>query len=51
MDGPRDYHTKQSQSERERQILNEHNLWNKNWLTDTENRLVVAKREGRGGKD
>ena len=45
MDGPRDYHTKQSLSERERQILNEHNLWNKNWLTDTENRLVVAKRE------
>ena len=56
MDGPRDYHTKQSQSEGKRQIsyditymwnlkynTNEHIYENRNRLTDMENRLVVAK--------
>ena len=26
-------------------------LWNRNWFTDIENRLVIAKREGAQGKD
>ena len=56
MDGPRDYHTKWSKSERERQILyditymgnlkydtNELNLQNRNRLTDIENRFVVCQ--------
>ena len=60
MDGPRDYHTKWNKSERERQIpydvtymwnlkydTNEL-LWNRNRLTDIENRLVVAKWDGVG---
>ena len=55
VDGPRDYQTKRSKSERERQMpyditymwnlkydTNEL-LWNRNRLTDIENRLVVAK--------
>ena len=61
-DGPRDYYTKWSKSERERQIPYDITymwnlkiryktyLWNKNRLTDIENRLVVAKGEGRVGE-
>ena len=65
MDGPRDYHTKQTKSERERQITCYHlcveskiwhkwtYLWNKTDSTDIDNRLVVAKweqvEEGRAG--
>ena len=58
MDTSRDYRTKQSKSERERQILydityvwslkydtNEH-IYETKTLTNTENRLVTAKREG-----
>ena len=60
MDGTTDYHTKWSKSERERQIPYDityveskiwHKwtyLWNRNRLTDIENRLVVAKGEGVG---
>ena len=64
MDGPRDYHTQWNKSERERQtpwylLLVESKiwykwiyLWNRNRLTDIENRLVVAKQERcRGGMD
>ena len=62
MDRPRDYHTKQSKSERERQILyNITYMWNLKYdtnehiyetETDIGNRLVVAKGEGGwGGKD
>ena len=55
MVGPRDYHTKQSKSERERQIPHDITYkWNlkydtneliyeTNRLTDIENKLVVAK--------
>ena len=63
MDEPVDYHSKQSKSERERQIpydityiwnlkydTNGTYLQNRNRLTDTENRLVVAKGEGGGGE-
>ena len=59
MDGPRNYHTKRSKSERERQIPHDitfveskiqHKstyLKNKNRLTDIENRVVIATgREG-----
>ena len=58
MDATRDYHIKQSKAERERQIPRgiayvETKIWHKltytqssNGLTDMENRLVVAKREG-----
>ena len=58
MDGPRDYHTKWSKSDRVRQILYdithmvESKIWhkwtylqNRNRLTDIEKRLVVAKGE------
>ena len=63
MDGPRDYHTKWSKSDRERQIsyditymwnLKKWYKWtylqNRNRLTDIENKLMVTKGEG-GGKD
>ena len=59
MDGPRDYHTKWSKSDRERQILYDITyMWNiKRWykwiylqnrkrLTDMENKLMVTKGEG-----
>ena len=62
MDGPRDYHTKQSKSERQIQYnityrwnlkydINEH-IYKTDRLTDIENRLVVAKVGSRykGGK-
>ena len=62
MDGPRDDHTKWSQSERERQISYDITyMWNlikwykwtylqnRNRPTDSENRLVVTK--GEGGKN
>ena len=55
MDGPRDYHPKQSKSDTERQIPNDTAyMWNlkkndtnelKNRLTDTENKLMVTKGE------
>ena len=56
MDGPRDYHTKWSKSDGERQISYhlyvESKIWqkwtyvqNRNRLTDIENRRVVAKGE------
>ena len=60
MDGPRDDHTKWSKSERERQIpyditymrnlkyYTNELLWNRNRLTNIENRLVVAKGAGCG---
>ena len=60
MDATGDYHTKWSKSERERQIPYhlyqmepkiQHKsayLQNRNRLTDIENRLMVAKAEGRG---
>ena len=62
MDGPRDYHTKWSESERERQIPDDITyMWNlrhkgtylrnRNRLMDIENRLVVAKGEGEWGRD
>ena len=65
MDGPRDYHTKWSESDRERQIsyditymwnLKKWYKWsylqNRNGLTDIENKLMVTKGErGSGGKD
>ena len=64
MNGPRDYHTKWSKSEREKQIPYDIHLcvqpkiWhkgtypqNKNRLTDTENRPVFAKgQRGREGR-
>ena len=58
MDGPRDYHTKWSKSDRERQIsYNITYMWNLKYetdeliyetgrLTDVENRCVVAKGQG-----
>ena len=62
MDGPGDYHTKWSKSERERQITYDiiymwdlkikykwTYLWNRNRLTDIGNKLMVTK--GEGGKD
>ena len=62
MDGPRDYHTKWSKSERERQIsydiaymwnLKKGYKWtylqNRNRLTDIENKLTVTKGDGGGG--
>ena len=60
MDGPRDYHTKRSKSERERQIpynityiwnliMTQMNISTKQKQTDIENRCVVVKEEGRGG--
>jgi len=61
MDATRDYHSKWSKSERERQIPYDSTyMWNLKYdaneltykLTDTENRLVVAKGVvGGGGKD
>ena len=62
MDGPRDYCTKRSKSERERQMMClyveskiRHEwtyMWNRNRPADMENSLVVDKGEGsRGGKD
>ena len=59
MDGPRDYHTKWSKSERERQIpydityrwnlkSDTNYLQNRNRLTDIENKLMVTKGEGEG---
>ena len=58
MDGPRDYHTKWSKPDRERQIpyditymlnLKKWYKWtylqNRNSLTDIENKLMVTKRE------
>ena len=61
MDRRRDYHTKWSKSDRERQTQYDityicylkYDTWtylrNRNRLTDIENRLVVAKGEGGGG--
>ena len=62
MDGPRDYHTKWSKSDRERQIsynitymckLKKWYKWNylqnRNRLTDIENKLMVTKGDSRGG--
>ena len=63
MDGPRDYHTKWSKSERERQIswyhlYMESKIWHKltylqkrNRLTDIENKLMVTKGERGWGMD
>ena len=63
MNGPRDYHTKRSKSEKERQIPYDITyMWNlkydtneliyeTNILTDIENRLVVAKGKGVQGRD
>ena len=65
MDGPRDYHTKWSKSDRERQIPYEKSLTcgisdmtqmnqstKQKTFTDIENRFVVAwGREGEGGLD
>ena len=61
VDGPRNYHTKWSKSERERQIpynitytwnlkydTNEHICETETRLTETENTFVVAKGEGAG---
>ena len=61
MDGPGDYHTKWSKSDRERQIsydttyrqtLKKWNKWtylqNRNRLTDIENKLMVTKGESGG---
>ena len=60
MDATRDYHTKWSKSERERQILyNTTYMWNLKYSTnepiyktetDSQNRFVVAE-EGRSGRD
>ena len=60
MDGPRDYHTKWSKSDKERQIsydtaytwnLKKSYKWtylqNRNRVTDVENKLRVIKDEGR----
>ena len=61
MEGPRDYYTKWCNSEREQQTSLDitymwnlkydkwTHLWNRNRLTDTENRLLVAGVVGRGG--
>ena len=57
MDGPRDYHTKRSQSARKRQIYDITYSWDLNYDTneliyktetdsETENTLVVTKGEG-----
>ena len=62
MGGPRDYHTKWSKSERERQIYDIAYVWNlKNGtneliykterVTDVENKLMVTKGESRWGRD
>ena len=63
LDRPRDYHTKWSKSERVRQILGYHlyvesKIWYKwtylqkrNRLTDIENKLMVTKGEGEGGRE
>ena len=62
MDGPRDYHTKRSKSDRERQIsyditymwnlkqndTNEHIYKTETDSTDIENRLMFAKGGGEG---
>ena len=62
MNGPRDYHTKCSKSDRERQIsyditymwnlkkfYKQSYLQNRNRLTDIENKLMVPKGESWGG--
>ena len=63
MDGPRDYHTKWSKSDRERQISydityirNLKKKWYKrtylqNRLTDLENKLMVTEGEGLVGRE
>ena len=61
MDGPRNYHTKWSKSDRERQIYHlyvESKIWhkwtylqNRNRLTDIENKLMVTKGEREWGRD
>ena len=67
MDGPGDYHTKWSKSDKERQVsYNITYLWNlkkkkkryketylqkRNRLKDTENKLMVTKEERVGKKD
>ena len=61
MDGPRDYHTKWSQSDRERQIsydisymwnIKKYHKWtylqNRNRVTDVENKLMVTKGKSAG---
>ena len=63
MDGPRDYHTKWSKSDRERQISYDiAYMWNlKKWykctylqirnrLTDIKNKLMVTKKGNGGGR-
>ena len=62
MDGPRDYHTKSSKPDRERQVsydiayiwnMKKRYKWtylqNRNRLTDIENKLTVTKGERGGG--
>ena len=63
MNGPRDYHTKQSKSKRKTNIIWYHlyvksktrhkwtYLWNRKKQTDIQNRLVVAKGKRSWGKD
>ena len=64
MDGPGGYYAKWNKSDREKQILcdftymcnlkyktNAQTKQNKNRLIDTENKLVLAKREWGGGTD
>ena len=62
MDGPRDYHTKGSKSDRQIQISYITYMWNRKYdtnepicktkrLTVIENRLVVAKEEGGRERD
>ena len=62
MDGPKDYHTKWSKPDRERQISYDNaKMWNlkkkiqmyilqnRNRPTDIESKLIVTKGEGGGG--
>ena len=56
MDGPRDYHTRWSKSEKDKyfhHLYVEYKKWykwaylqNRNRLTDTENKIMVTKRKG-----
>ena len=63
MDGPRDYHTKWSKSDRERQIYDITYMWtlkkcykwtylqNRNRLTVFENKFIITKGERQRGRD
>ena len=62
MDGPRDYHTEWSKPDKDKyhmislyvesKIWHKWTyLWNRNRLTDIENKLMVIKGEGRWGRD